>query len=619
MTLAISPRVVGTNRADFFDIESFLKFKKFNNKKNEELILALYEYLTSTIDGTYHWWDMEETKGEPTVKGRVIDPVKLINVYGFMICGQMAASLCRIYNTAGYKARVFGAPGHTISEVFYDNGWHFLDVDMWTWFKNKNNKIASAYELSQDAFELILNNKNKSNPCNLPDRTLQGYAEMFNDLQTKDGDIDTVAPDFFIQPHTMDFILRPGESLMRSVNALGRYHLPYRFLPMIEKYSKNNEWKGHPSERYAPFRTYGNGKWLYEPNLSSKYQDFEVGVWEKNGITQSSNGLLGEGYSIFRINSPYIFCGIPKIEGKVISSSEGVFVTLKGQGPISLEINNVENEWNVIKSWSGTFEETLDVTENFDGRYHGFIKIVQKQKSVLEKFKFEGYIQNAPMTIPRLEKGSNEFQVLCKDKLGLNTTPFHMPIDFREKKGLENNILNCKNGEVKIERPGWLGIYPVDLTKPVQVDFKFELPNNRKLAWCYFYAIIKETKYKSPKGFATVEFSEDGKRWSPISSREIAQTKLYWDCSLDGQIKFNKPLNKVFFRIISDTNISGFHCYGHMLENIHDGELQIKHTWKEGQDLKTYEVPTGKDPYHIACGETPSAHAIELGMPSLLK
>ena len=57
MNTTFSPRVVGTKRADFTDVESFLKFKEFNGKKDEEFILAIYDYLTSKIDGTYHWWD----------------------------------------------------------------------------------------------------------------------------------------------------------------------------------------------------------------------------------------------------------------------------------------------------------------------------------------------------------------------------------------------------------------------------------------------------------------------------------------------------------------------------------------------------------------------------------
>lgn len=619
MNTTFSPRVVGTNRADFTDVESFLKFKEFNGKKDEELILAIYDYLTSKIDGTYHWWDMEESKGEPTMKGRVIDPVKLWNVYGFMICGQMATVLYRIYTTAGYKARQFGAPGHSISEVYYDGSWHFLDVDMWTWFKNKNNKIASAYELCRNSFELIVENSNKSNPCNLPDRTLKGYAEMFHELgqNTKGEDIDTVWPDYSIQSHTMDFHLRPGESIMRSTEALGRYHLPNRFIPMINRSSLQNEWKGHPSERYAPFRTYGNGIWIYEPNLSNQFQDYQVGVWETNNISASKQGLIGVGYSIFRMLSPYVFCGKPKLENNIITTADGVFISLKGKGVVTLQISNPENEWIPIREFTGDFDEKLDVTEIFDGRYHALIKIIQMPNSLVEKFKFEGYIQTAPMAIPRLEKGDNQFSVLGNDRFGQKTIPFHMPVDFRENKGLSDKILNCVNGVVQVERPGWLAIFKQDPISPVQATFKFDLPIDKKLAWCYIHASIKETRWGGEKGFAKIELSEDGVQWQNICSREISQTKLYWDCSLESYTQFKTPLSFIYFRITSDTNISGFHCFGHILEPEHKGKLQITHNWQEGLQVRSFSAPEDKPSYSFNCMETPSKHSITMKVASL--
>jgi hypothetical protein len=619
MSFTFSPRVVGTNRADFTDIESFLNFKKFIGKKDEDFILAIYDYLTSKEDGTYHWWDMEESKGDPTMKGRVIDPVKLLNVYGFMICGQMATVLYRIFTTAGYKARQFGAPGHSISEVYYDNSWHFLDVDMWTWFKNKNNKIASAYELSRDAFALIVDNTNKSNPCNLPDRTLKGYAEMFHELgqNTKGNDIDTVWPDYSIQSHTMDFHLRPGEALTRSTKAMGRYHLPDRFKPMINRSSLQNEWKGSPSERYAPFRTYGNGLWVYEPNLSNTFQDYEWGIWESSKITTNQKGLTGEGYSVFRMLSPYVFCGKPIFENNTITTSEGVFISLKGKGQVTIEISNVENDWVKIKEWSGDFEDKLDVSEIFDGRYHALIKISQKLNSIVEKFKFEGFIQTAPLAIPRLEKGDNQFSVLEKDRFGQKTVPFHMPVDFRENKGLGNKILNCVNGVVQIERPGWLAIFKKEEKNPVQATFKFDLPANKKMAWCYLHASIKETKWGSEKGFAKIESSEDGIHWLEVCKREISQTKLYWDCSMESHLPFKNHVATIYFRITSDTNISGFHCFGHIAENDHQGKLQIEHLWCEGTEDKSFSAPENIKNYHFNCNEKPNYHSITMKVPSL--
>src|SRR5258708_670230 len=141
-----SPRVVGTQRADFFNLDTLLQSPHFAGKKGEALVLAIYDYFTSTIDGTYHFWSPDETRGIPRQRSRVDDSVKLMNVYGWMLCGQHAAMQLAIFNAAGFPARQYGMPGHNLCEVFYDGRWHALDIDMWTWFRAPEGYIARAAE-----------------------------------------------------------------------------------------------------------------------------------------------------------------------------------------------------------------------------------------------------------------------------------------------------------------------------------------------------------------------------------------------------------------------------------------------------------------------------------------
>ncbi|MEO6828389.1 MAG: hypothetical protein ABI164_01165, partial [Acidobacteriaceae bacterium] len=53
--------------------------------------------------------------------GQVLDPVKLLNSYGFGLCYQDALLLESTYKAGGFKdARVWFLRGHTVTEVFYD-------------------------------------------------------------------------------------------------------------------------------------------------------------------------------------------------------------------------------------------------------------------------------------------------------------------------------------------------------------------------------------------------------------------------------------------------------------------------------------------------------------------
>ncbi|PCJ52244.1 MAG: hypothetical protein COA79_24255 [Planctomycetota bacterium] len=619
MSAFSSPRLTSEQRADFFNVKSLLQSKQFKGKKDEELVLALYDYFTSQVNGTYHGWDMLESKGNPTTRGVVTDAVKLLNVYGFLICGQMANVLYRFYTEAGFKARQFSAPGHSLCEVFYAGKWHFLDFDMWTWFRNKEGEIASAYELTTDARELIYVSENKSNPCNLPDRNLDDYSNMFSNAVVEDGDIASTWPDHCAKAHTMDFYLRPGESIERSEVPQGRHHMPDRFVTLMKNYaSKGVEaWKGYPEERYPPFRTYANGKLIYSPKLNSAYKDYSVGVWQSEGVELLETGLKSisgiNSYASFRIQSPYVMCGKPTVKGDHVQSSDGVNLLIAGEGEIKLFINTSEKEWDCVAKFNGSFEESIDITESFDGRYEGVIKFELSEGACLKEFTFEAFLQMAAISLPQLVKGDNKLSVGSKDHYGLKTTPLHMPIDFREGKLLESRLHSSRNCLIKEERPGWLGLYQEDDQQSFDAVFKFEMPANRRAAWFYVYASIKEVPVGDPEKSASIYWSLNDQDWNLLTERNISQSHSNWDCCLDGEFKCEEATATIYFKLVSEKNACSFHCFSHLLEeNLSDAKLIIEHEWKEEGEKKNFTHNGDSSEYSIHCDMVPSDHSFKM-------
>jgi hypothetical protein len=236
-----SPRIVGEHRADFYSLETLLASPPFAGRTGEDLALAIYDYFTSTVNGTWHGWPMNEREGDPVAWGDVSDPVRTLNAYGWHICGQAAEMLYGLYRAAGMPSRLRGLPGHVVCEVFFGDRWHVLDVDMWTWFRMPGGHIAGVDELAENARTLIVDNTAKSSPCNLPDRTLDDYARMY------DGAKASVFPAWATRAHTMDFRLRPGEMLVRSQEHAGRFHLPQSWQDHLAGRHKA-EWQGVPRD-----------------------------------------------------------------------------------------------------------------------------------------------------------------------------------------------------------------------------------------------------------------------------------------------------------------------------------------------------------------------------------
>jgi len=95
-------------------------------------------------------WAYEEPSGE------VLDPVKLLNSYGFGLCYHIAPLLEAVYKAGGFEdARVWFLTGHTVAEVFYQGAYHYFDSDMMGYNSvgagdPRRSPVASVHQLEQD-------------------------------------------------------------------------------------------------------------------------------------------------------------------------------------------------------------------------------------------------------------------------------------------------------------------------------------------------------------------------------------------------------------------------------------------------------------------------------------
>ncbi len=617
MDMAFSPRVVGRHRPDFHSLEAFLNSPQFAGKQGEDLVMAVYNHLTSQVDGTYHFWPSSENEGQPRLRRANADPIKILNGYGWAICGQMAHMLYAIWTTAGLKARLYGLPGHALCEVGYDGRWRHFDVDMWSWFRTSEGHVASAFELACNAHALIVQNQDKSNPCNLPDRDLEGYANMYSRADKGESDINSVRPDWACRGHNMDFCLRPGEAIVRTEENQGRFIMPEAWRQFREKFGK--EWHGTPRERYEPHRTFGNGRWIYQPDLSSASRDFELGAWDSQGVRQDADGLVGAGSATFRMQSPYPFAGVPDWKGEKITSSSGVWLEVAGEG-VRVEITDPEGQWQTVYTCDKPFDERLDMTEMLKARYECLIRLTLGEGGRLSRFRFEGFFMVAPITLPRLVEGENPMEVRCCDKHGQQTVPWTRMIDLRPGADVASQWVSAENEKIEPYAEGWQSVAPADAGKPVRAVFRFDAPQGRKFGWAYILTTHREGPADQPAGQAMIEWSVDGKNWTPLADRRICNTPAGWDCSLDGEVLTPDGAATIWLRVTSDTGISAVEFYGHLqVPAAAELPLEITHMWKEGGAVREFRVPAGQTSYTVTCGEKPYAHAIRMGMASVKK
>jgi hypothetical protein len=229
-------------------------------------------------------WAYEEPGGE------VLDPVKLLNSYGFGLCYHVAPLLESVYKAGGFAdARVWFLTGHTVAEVFYDGGYHYFDSDMMgynpigTSGPLKQRPVASVHQIEQDGSIItgklvgpkqadIANVDGPWYPADVRAHAIGDLAELFTSW--KDNRVFPYRR--YAAGHTMDFVLRPGERIVRYFHPepAGLYYLPYRFdgtawqeFPQeIEQY-KIRTTDGPRSQKDA--RTWATGVQEYRPPISA--------------------------------------------------------------------------------------------------------------------------------------------------------------------------------------------------------------------------------------------------------------------------------------------------------------------------------------------------------------
>lgn len=179
----------------------------------------------------------------------VRDPVKMLNVYGFALCGDNAPVLMELWRAAGLPARRGYPIAHCVSETWYDGGWHMMDADESILFLDRDNRtilpeqaVARDHDLSKRAYPS------------------QSLPALYNYDGTHAGDFPSH------EQHRMDFTLRPGESIEWRFGQGEKFHYaPNPVLFLLENADLH---------RWGPnaWATLRNGRWTYTPRAAGPWK-----------------------------------------------------------------------------------------------------------------------------------------------------------------------------------------------------------------------------------------------------------------------------------------------------------------------------------------------------------
>ncbi len=137
------PKVLPDRAIDTSSLESIIQGVVKPGMSEQDKFLALYQFYRRMV---FHHRYMAADRREI---------LRVINSYGFNLCGSQAGSFSVLLQKAGFNTRVVqanakGYGGHTVLEVEYDGGWHAFDTMTAFYVLNRAGKLASFAELKAD-------------------------------------------------------------------------------------------------------------------------------------------------------------------------------------------------------------------------------------------------------------------------------------------------------------------------------------------------------------------------------------------------------------------------------------------------------------------------------------
>lgn len=608
-----SPRVVSPHNADAYSLKTFGEFHLWRDLTGDERAFEVYKYLADTRTGLFHMNEVLEGNDVLSEYTTVRDPIKIINVYGYAYCailGPIMAGICEGIGIGPSRTLTLPDWSHVAAESFYDGAWHYLDIDVRAVFRRPDGTLASMDDARRDPSLW----KGPHGPLFFPNDALEKTREIYVKTPVHH------YHDFFSTGHTMDFVLRQGETFTRWWKPQGgRWHHAdvYNQQEWLRKLIEEEPRGPKPNHRDFTVHNYGNGRFVYHPNLRKGSTDFEDGAYDFENVCACSTGLTlvkpGSGYTVFEVRTPYIIVPVVGDLETTADECDASVVEMDAVGAtVFLSLDN-GMRWQEVKAESSPAR--LDLTPYVSGTYGYLLKIALEGRpgeALLRSLKITTWVQVAPASLPSLRKGSNRMELRTGDHYGLPTRV----VEIRPK------LNNPEEFFRHLWRPP-TDYDPARKTERVRGEFvvKVEAPPKTRIAWfsaggsfrTHLHAAASQTR--NSIAYA-VDKPED---FQVIYQADVPRHTEHWNYNADCEVRLETPAKVLYIRYVGDPAVNNVPTYAHCLDENppRPAPVNITHTWLEdgSQRRATFSLqePTS---YEIVAGSEPEDVSVEISVPS---
>jgi hypothetical protein len=382
-------KVTTDRTVDNSSLETIVKdvWKYAGAKTDDEKAIAIYEYLHNTI---FHWAYATEPKPQS------VGPLKVINVYGWGLCGGQHTVLKALYETAGWKCRYVGWPGHTTIEVEYGGKWHYFDVFLkcYYWSKDKSHVVGQE-EIANDPSIVLDAVKDgraaRQNLCcgDEPQGVVEGCKARKNEGDQK-GWASVTWRD---ENYSTSLHLASGASLRLDWKSLPDGFAITGKAPAhscSNKDFREDKVLGPLLEHYGT-RNWSDGSFVYAPDFAKPADVADIDLSGAAAKGGKLTATAGAGSAVFKLALPYAY-----VSGKLDAAFEG-------EGKLSVSVDGGKT-WQPFAAG--------DVTSLLKQKYD--VRVKAEFAGALASFKLDAVVEHNRSAQPFLMNGKNVITVAAE-------------------------------------------------------------------------------------------------------------------------------------------------------------------------------------------------------------
>jgi len=611
-------RVISEHTADTTDLKRFRQFSAWEDKTGDDLALAVWKYLCGYETGVYHFNEILEGNDPFDEYATVRDPLKILNVYNMAYCGIFGPVLDGIFQGVGFdQARSFGVElwRHCATEVWYDEAWHYFDLDVRGVLLDANGTVVSLDDARRNR-SLWINPPVRVEPFFPKDHDKNKVFEIYRDSNIH------YYYRWFQGSHTMDFYLRQGETFTRWWRAQGGrwHHLPrYNRTKWVKDLLQTEPVGMKPNHRSFTRWNHGNGLFHYAPNLSKTSTDFADGAYTVKNIAAGKEGLHlvrgGDAEVIFEVFTPYIIVATINSLDNLTDDVAASVVTLRALLPLDVSVSLDRGlTWQPAGKVRANDKATMDLTGIVKGTYGYLLKLNTagpKGAAAIKSLAIDTWVQVAPISLPRLKTGNNNLRYEIGDRYGLMTIPMLVHPNTADPEDLKKYVVALP-----------ADYDPHRNTCRIRGDVILRLiaPPGMTIRWFTVGATFRTYQGEQAKNTDNRIAYALGR---PENFKEIYKSSVptwvnHWRYNWDTDVILDKPSEQVYIKYTGDPGLNAIRACLHLLpEKLADTRIRVAHAYRIGEQpyRETIDLQ-GPASYSIRCDGQPEDTFIEISVPS---